>query len=108
MSSPSKRPTSILPGESNEQQASRQSQILPQGIPGLRLPSNRKTIYDRHLNRSRNGDLSRASFAYLFAEMVTYAQRRVTGIQDLEKRCVLQSERQTGTFLRAGDFSAYH
>ncbi|GAD95201.1 BET3 family protein [Paecilomyces variotii No. 5] len=54
--------------------------------PGLRVPSNRKTIYDRHLNRSRNSDLSRASFAYLFAEMVTYAQRRVTGIQDLERR----------------------
>ncbi|KAJ5909112.1 hypothetical protein N7495_001794 [Penicillium taxi] len=53
---------------------------------GLRVPSNRKTIYDRHLNRSRTGELSRASFAYLFAEMVTYAQRRVTGIQDLEKR----------------------
>lgn len=58
----------------------------PQPTPGLRVPSNRKTIYDRHLNRSRNAELSRASFAYLFAEMVTYAQRRVTGIQDLEKR----------------------
>lgn len=58
----------------------------PQSTPGLRVPSNRKTIYDRHLNRSRNAELSRASFAYLFAEMVTYAQRRVTGIQDLEKR----------------------
>lgn len=57
-----------------------------QPTPGLRVPSNRKTIYDRHLNRSRNAELSRASFAYLFAEMVTYAQRRVTGIQDLEKR----------------------
>ncbi|PYH43833.1 trafficking protein particle complex subunit 5 [Aspergillus saccharolyticus JOP 1030-1] len=53
---------------------------------GLRVPSNRKTIYDRHLNRSRNAELSRASFAFLFAEMVTYAQRRVTGIQDLERR----------------------
>ncbi|KAJ5408793.1 hypothetical protein N7509_002676 [Penicillium cosmopolitanum] len=58
----------------------------PQQASGLRVPSNRKTIYDRHLNRSRNAELSRASFAYLFAEMVTYAQRRVTGIQDLEKR----------------------
>ena len=55
---------------------------------GLRVPSNRKTIYDRHLNRSRNAELSRASFAFLFAEMVTYAQRRVTGIQDLERRYV--------------------
>ncbi|PGH05150.1 hypothetical protein AJ80_08386 [Polytolypa hystricis UAMH7299] len=53
---------------------------------GLRVPSNRKTIYDRNLNRGRNAELSKASFAYLFAEMVTYAQRRVTGIQDLERR----------------------
>ena len=53
---------------------------------GLRYPSSKKTIYDRNLNRSRTAELSRASFAYLFGEMVTYAQRRVTGIQDLEKR----------------------
>ncbi|KAL8929078.1 MAG: hypothetical protein Q9172_000621 [Xanthocarpia lactea] len=52
----------------------------------LRTPSNRKTIYDRNLNRSRTAELSRASFAYLFGEMVSYAQKRVTGIQDLERR----------------------
>ncbi|KAL2865197.1 trafficking protein particle complex subunit 5 [Aspergillus lucknowensis] len=63
-----------------------QVQTPSQTTPGLRVPSNRKTIYDRHLNRSRNAELSRASFAFLFGEMVTYAQRRVTGIQDLERR----------------------
>ncbi|KAJ5457814.1 hypothetical protein N7475_009202 [Penicillium sp. IBT 31633x] len=68
------------------QQSQHQVQIPSQQSPGLRVPSNRKTIYDRHLNRSRNAELSRASFAFLFGEMVTYAQRRVTGIQDLEKR----------------------
>ncbi|KAJ5587433.1 uncharacterized protein N7459_003198 [Penicillium hispanicum] len=73
------------PTSSEKQQTSQQPQS-PQTTPGLRVPSNRKTIYDRHLNRSRTAELSRASFAYLFAEMVTYAQRRVTGIQDLEKR----------------------
>jgi hypothetical protein len=52
----------------------------------LRYPSSRKTIYDRNLNRSRNAELSRASFAYLFMEMVSYAHRRVKGIQDFEKR----------------------
>ncbi|KAI9883495.1 MAG: DNA-directed DNA polymerase alpha subunit pol12 [Watsoniomyces obsoletus] len=56
------------------------------GNLGLRYPSNRKTIYDRNLNRSRTAELSRASFALLFGEMIGYAQRRVTGIQDLEKR----------------------
>src|SRR5262249_5053252 len=54
--------------------------------PGLRYPSNGKTLYHRPLNRSRSQELSRASFAYLFGEMVSYAQKRVTGIQDLEKR----------------------
>lgn len=52
----------------------------------LRYPSTRKTIYDRNLNRSRNAELSHASFAYLFMEMVSYAHRRVKGIQDFEKR----------------------
>ncbi|KAL8763197.1 MAG: hypothetical protein Q9184_000914 [Pyrenodesmia sp. 2 TL-2023] len=52
----------------------------------LRTPSNRKTIYDRNLNRTRTAEVSRASFAYLFSEMVSYAQKRVTGIQDLERR----------------------
>ena len=61
---------------------------LPQPHTGLRTPSNRKTIYDRNLNRTRTAELSRASFAYLFGEMVTYAQRRVTGIQDLERRYI--------------------
>ena len=56
---------------------------------GLRYPTNRKTIYERNLNRSKTAELSRASFAYLFGEMIGYAQRRVTGIQDLEKRCVV-------------------
>ncbi|MCJ1259866.1 TRAPP subunit trs31 [Lignoscripta atroalba] len=60
------------------------AQRAPQG--GLRTPSNRKTIYDRNLNRTRTAELSRASFAYLFSEMVSYAQKRVTGIQDLERR----------------------
>ncbi|PSS13101.1 hypothetical protein M430DRAFT_105234 [Amorphotheca resinae ATCC 22711] len=54
--------------------------------PGLRYPASGKTIYHRPLNRSRTQELSQASFAYLFGEMVSYAQKRVTGIQDLEKR----------------------
>ncbi|KAI9718084.1 MAG: hypothetical protein M1812_004342 [Candelaria pacifica] len=56
----------------------------------FRHPSNRKTIYDRNLNRSRTAESSRASFAYLFGEMVSYAQKRVSGIQDLEKRLNVQ------------------
>ncbi|KAJ5782398.1 Transport protein particle (TRAPP) component [Penicillium paradoxum] len=73
-------------GSDRPQTSQSQAQSLSQQSTGLRVPSNRKTIYDRHLNRTRSAELSRASFAFLFGEMVTYAQRRVTGIQDLEKR----------------------
>ena len=54
--------------------------------PGLRYPSNKKSIYDRNLNRSKNAELSRAAFAYLFVEMISYAQRRAKNMVDLEKR----------------------
>jgi len=46
------------------------SQSLRVAPPGLRYPSNKKTIYDRNLNRTRNAELSRASFAFLFIEMI--------------------------------------
>ena len=77
------------PVAADRQQSAQHIHTQSQSSQGLRVPSNRKTIYDRHLNRSRSAELSRASFAFLFAEMVTYAQRRVTGIQDLERRYVL-------------------
>lgn len=76
-------------GPSRDQPPHQQhGQQLPagQGQNGLRYPTSGKTIYHRPLNRTRTAELSQASFAYLFAEMVSYAQRRVTGIQDLEKR----------------------
>lgn len=60
----------------------------PNQTPGLRYPSNKKTIYDRNLNRSKNAELSRAAFAYLFVEMISYAQRHVKDIAALEKRYV--------------------
>jgi hypothetical protein len=60
----------------------------PPGAPGLRYPSNKKTIYDRNLNRTKNAELSRAAFAYLFVEMISYAQKHVRDISTLEKRYV--------------------
>lgn len=57
---------------------------------GLRVPSSGKTIYHRPLNRAKTAEASQASFAYLFGEMVTYAQRRVKGIQELEQRLNVQ------------------
>jgi hypothetical protein len=53
---------------------------------GLRTPSNGKTIYHRPLNRTKTAELSQASFAFLFSEMVNYAQRRVKGVGELEQR----------------------
>ncbi|KAK2749480.1 TRAPP subunit trs31 [Myotisia sp. PD_48] len=72
----------VLPKASPQQQPQHQHQPSA----GLRIPSNRKTIYDRNLNRTRNSELNKSTFAYLFAEMVIFAQRKVTGIQDLERR----------------------
>ncbi|KAK9774175.1 putative NO signaling/Golgi transport ligand-binding domain-containing protein [Seiridium cardinale] len=54
--------------------------------PGLRYPTNGKTIYHRPLNRTRTAELSGAAFAYLFSEMVGYASNKIDSIQDLEKR----------------------
>lgn len=55
---------------------------------GLRVPSNGKTIYHRPINRTKTSELSQASFAFLFSEMVAYAQKRVKGIQELEHKFV--------------------
>lgn len=58
---------------------------------GLRYPSNGKTIYHRALSRTKTAELSQASFAYLFSEMIGYAQKRVRGVQELEERYVSPS-----------------
>ncbi|TDZ40096.1 Transport protein particle subunit trs31 [Colletotrichum sidae] len=58
--------------------------------PGLRYPSNGKTIYHRPLNRTKTAELSQSSFAYLFSEMISYAQRNVKDISELEQRLNVQ------------------
>ncbi|KAH7067340.1 NO signaling/Golgi transport ligand-binding domain-containing protein [Paraphoma chrysanthemicola] len=58
----------------------------PSSGPGLRYPSNKKSIYDRNLNRSKNAELSRAAFAYLFIEMIAYAQKGAKDVGDLEQK----------------------
>ncbi|KAA8912880.1 NO signaling/Golgi transport ligand-binding domain-containing protein [Sphaerosporella brunnea] len=67
--------------------ASKPSQL---GSSNLRYASSRKSIYDRHLNRTQRSELSKASFAFLFGEMIQYAQKQVLGIQDLEKKLNIQ------------------
>jgi hypothetical protein len=53
---------------------------------GLRYPSNKKTIYDRNRDRTKNAESSRAAFAYMFVEMIRYTQRKVKDMGELEAR----------------------
>ncbi|CDO70936.1 hypothetical protein BN946_scf184829.g45 [Trametes cinnabarina] len=49
-------------------------------------PGARPNIYDRPLNKTRNVEVSASAFAFLFSEIVQYTQKRVNGINDLERR----------------------
>ncbi|CAG8502234.1 14673_t:CDS:2 [Cetraspora pellucida] len=46
----------------------------------------RVSIADRNLNRTRGMEVGIGAFAFLFSEMLQYAQKRVLGIQDLERK----------------------
>lgn len=46
----------------------------------------RPSIYDRNLNKTRVSEVSAPAFAFLFSEIVQYTQKRVNGINDLERR----------------------
>ena len=54
--------------------------------PSLRYPSNRKTIYDRNLNRTKTTEISLASFAYLFNTLITYHQAKSGSVAEIESR----------------------
>ncbi|TFK57674.1 transporter particle subunit trs31 [Heliocybe sulcata] len=49
-------------------------------------PGQRPNIYDRPLNKTRTAEVSASAFAFLFSEVVQYTQKRVAGINDLERR----------------------
>ncbi|CAG8720327.1 16828_t:CDS:2 [Gigaspora margarita] len=46
----------------------------------------RVSIVDRNLNKTRGLEVGIGAFAFLFSEMLQYAQKRVHGIQDLERK----------------------
>ncbi|KAK7472392.1 Trafficking protein particle complex subunit 31 [Stygiomarasmius scandens] len=46
----------------------------------------RPNIYDRNLNKTRIAEVSGSAFSFLFSEVVQYTQKRVSGINDLERR----------------------
>lgn len=58
----------------------------PQTTYSIRSTPRKPSIYDRNLNRSRGLELSHSAYTLLFAEMVTYAQNKVEGIAELERR----------------------
>ncbi|KAF9424457.1 TRAPP subunit trs31 [Podila epigama] len=43
-------------------------------------------ILERNLNKSRGAEISLNAFAFMFSEMLQYTQKRVHGIQDLERK----------------------
>ena len=51
----------------------------------------RPNIYDRNLNKTLKAEVSASAFAFLFSEMVQYTQKRVSGINDLERRYSVSS-----------------
>jgi hypothetical protein len=55
-------------------------------VPSLKYPSNRKTIYDRNLNRTKTSEISLASFSYLFNSLISYHQSRSPSVSELETR----------------------
>ncbi|TEB39117.1 transporter particle subunit trs31 [Coprinellus micaceus] len=43
-------------------------------------------IYDRNLSKARAAEVSASAYAFLFSEIVQYTQKRVSGINDFERR----------------------
>ncbi|GAO46529.1 hypothetical protein G7K_0759-t1 [Saitoella complicata NRRL Y-17804] len=56
-------------------------------LSGSTSKSKRSSIYDRSVYRKVTGaETSEAAYAFLFSEMVSYAQKRVKGVTDLERK----------------------
>ncbi|CAO0798615.1 unnamed protein product [Mucor circinelloides] len=45
-----------------------------------------KSILEKNLNKSKGAEVSLSAQTFLFSEMLQYAQKRVNGIQDLERK----------------------
>lgn len=55
-------------------------------VSTLRYPANKKTIYDRNLNRTKTTEISLASFAYLFSSLITYHHAKSGSVSEIESR----------------------
>ncbi|KAJ3161418.1 TRAPP subunit trs31 [Geranomyces michiganensis] len=47
----------------------------------------RPPILERNLVKNRSNDVSLSAYAFLFCEMLSYATKKSSGIQDMEKKC---------------------
>ena len=54
----------------------------------LRRPTANQNIQDRPIAKTRGAEVSLTSWQFMFAEIITYTQKRVAGITDFEKKCV--------------------
>lgn len=57
---------------------------LPAGAP---VPA-AANILERPINKTKGAEVAASSWAFMFAEIVSYSQSRVDSVADLEKRCV--------------------
>lgn len=85
--SPMTKPT-VTMSSSQPTKSSQQALPIRTHTSGLRYPSNKKTIYDRNRDRTKNAESGRAAFAYMFVEMIRYQQSKVKDMGELELKCV--------------------
>lgn len=55
-------------------------------LPSKSTAGPKPNIYERNLNKTRVAEVSAASLSFLFSEVVQYTQKRVSGVNDLERR----------------------
>jgi len=57
--------------------------------PFRRNASTSQSLQDRPIAKTRGAEIALTSWQFMFAEIVTYTQKRVAGITDFEKKCVM-------------------
>lgn len=83
------QPTQAPPAEAPTLASTAKASYTPLPPPAayvpLRYPTNKKTIYDKNLNR-RTSETSFASFAHLFNTLISYHHSRSPSVSELESR----------------------
>lgn len=61
--------------------------LPPQASTAKRSSRRLSALQDRSVNASRGTEVSLPAFAFLFSEIISYTQQRVSDIADFEKKC---------------------